>query len=242
MHYRDEQATLEARHDELRRELAAMAERADALRAAVENRDALECELAAVEARLGQKAARRLPLLERVQVAAPCSADWDEMKGDERVRFCGSCQTNVYNLSAMPRDEAEQLLAEREGSICVRLYQRADGTVMTSDCAVGVRRRRRRRTAFALAGVGGLAATALAALAAVVPTQGKMVVRSAPVMGSAALVDDDPPAPPVMGTAAVPAAPPPTAPETEPSGSVVMGKPAAPAPPAHPVMGRYPIK
>src|SRR6185436_10400246 len=95
--------------------------------------------------------ARRAPPLENLRVASPCNASWEAMKGDERVRFCGECQKNVYNLSAMTRDEAERLLADREGSICVRLYKRADGTVINADCPVGVRRKRVRLAVFSTA-------------------------------------------------------------------------------------------
>lgn len=106
---------------------------------------------------------RRVPLLIDVRIAAPCDASWDEMSGDERVRFCDHCEKNVYNLSSMARDEAEQLLAEREGSICVRVYQRADGMILTTDCPDGVRLRRRKRVAAGVAAFG-LAATAAAML------------------------------------------------------------------------------
>ena len=92
----------------------------------------------------------RLPLLlENLRIATPCQADWDEMRGDDRVRFCGRCDKNVYNLSALTRGEAESLVREREGNLCVRLYQRSDGTVLTADCPVGVRRQRLRRRVWA---------------------------------------------------------------------------------------------
>jgi hypothetical protein len=85
----------------------------------------------------------RLPLaLEDLRIATPCRADWDEMSGDDRVRFCGRCEKNVYNVSALSRAEAEALVREREGRVCLRLYRRSDGTVITSDCPVGVRRQR----------------------------------------------------------------------------------------------------
>jgi hypothetical protein len=106
---------------------------------------------------------RSLPRLEDVRIAAPCPASWEAMKGDDRVRFCAACGKDVYNLSALPRVEAEQLLAERGGSICKTLYLRADGTVITADCPVGVVRRLRVRRVLAVAaGAGALAlATAL---------------------------------------------------------------------------------
>ncbi|HEX4456975.1 MAG TPA: hypothetical protein VIA18_03350 [Polyangia bacterium] len=83
--------------------------------------------------------------LESLRIATPCSADWQEMKGDDYVRFCGRCEKNVYDLSALSREAAEQLVAEKEGRMCVRFYQRADGTVLTNDCPVGVRRERLRQ-------------------------------------------------------------------------------------------------
>jgi len=92
----------------------------------------------------------RLPvLLENLRIATPCLADWDQMAGDDRVRFCGRCEKNVYNLSAMSRQEAEALVAAKEARMCVRLYQRQDGTVITSDCPVGVRRKLLRQRVWA---------------------------------------------------------------------------------------------
>ena len=127
----------------------------------------LEKELAETEGLLSKLSTgpRKLPVLEDVAIAAPCRASWDEMVGDEHVRFCGQCAKNVYNLSSLPRDQAQALLAAREGEVCVRLYRRADGTVLTSDCPVGVRRRRRRRAVAGVVGGGLLAATASASLA-----------------------------------------------------------------------------
>jgi len=161
MSYRDDQAALEARRHDLQKELAGTARRADALRAAEREQGAIARELASVEAKLTRMEARRVPLLESVRVASPCNASWDAMTGDDQVRFCGQCQKNVYNLSAMPREEAEQLIREREGSICVRLYRRADGTVLTSDCSVGLRKKRIRRAAYGALGAGAMAAAAV---------------------------------------------------------------------------------
>jgi len=76
--------------------------------------------------------------LEAVRVAAPCHADWNAMTGDSRTRFCGSCEKHVYNLSGMPRPEAEDLIRLHEGNLCVRFARRADGTVVAGDCPVGL--------------------------------------------------------------------------------------------------------
>ena len=100
-------------------------------------------------------------LLSRVHVAAPCPASWDAMPGGERVRSCEKCAHKVYNLSAMTSEEAAQLVARAEGKnaerVCVRFYRRSDGTMMTSDCPVGVRTLRQkaaRRASVAFAAVG----------------------------------------------------------------------------------------
>lgn len=80
----------------------------------------------------------QLNVLDNIQIATPCSASWDEMAGDDRVRYCSHCELNVYNLSDMRRDEAERLLLETEGRLCVRLFRRKDGTVLTRDCPLGL--------------------------------------------------------------------------------------------------------
>jgi hypothetical protein len=75
--------------------------------------------------------------LEAIEIASPCHADWNKMRGDGRSRHCSSCNKSVYNIAGMTRAEAEQLLKESDGNLCLRLYQRADGTVLTSDCPIG---------------------------------------------------------------------------------------------------------
>lgn len=82
--------------------------------------------------------------LDHVRVAAPCTVEWDQMIGSERMRFCGQCSLNVYNLSGMTRSEAEHLIARNEGRLCVRFYRRRDGSIITKDCPVGLRAIRRR--------------------------------------------------------------------------------------------------
>jgi hypothetical protein len=107
-----------------------------------------------------------LPLLGRVKIASPCDARWEDMRGDDRARHCALCDKQVFDLSAMDAAEAEAFLRERVGEpTCVKLRQRADGTILTSDCPIGERRRRRRRlvvagAAVALTAVAGAIATA----------------------------------------------------------------------------------
>jgi hypothetical protein len=193
---------------------------------------ALAGELRQVEERI--KTRTRLPMLDSVRVASPCNASWDEMLGDDRVRFCTSCEKNVFNLSAMPREDAERLLAERmNGELCVRFYQRADGTVMTQDCPVGVTKKRRKLAVLAAAGAGAMA---LAATSMFTRTMGKPAHCA--TMGEMAPIDT---APVTMGSSAPPAY---TAPPVQPTSQTphvvprptqspvikepMMGKPVAP--------------
>ena len=75
--------------------------------------------------------------LNNLKVASPCSQDWDQMVGDNRKRYCGECKLNVFNLSGMSKTEAENLIVNAEGRLCVRFYKRSDGSVITEDCPVG---------------------------------------------------------------------------------------------------------
>ncbi len=107
--------------------------------------------------------------LDDIRVASPCNASWDGMEGDARVRNCALCRKHVYDLSGMTRVEAEGLVRGREGRVCVRFFRRADGTVLTADCPVGLRALRRRMAllgtalAASLAVVLGIGAAARAA-------------------------------------------------------------------------------
>jgi len=148
MTFRSDLDALRARHDALESEVAAR------------QKDLLETRRMIDEV---QRRAR-LPVLDNIRVAAPCSADWARMEGDDRVRACGDCNTNVYNLSGMTREEAEALILEKEGRLCVRYYRRADGTILFGDCTIGVKRRRRRRVVAGAAAL--LAATGAVAYGA----------------------------------------------------------------------------
>ena len=89
--------------------------------------------------------------LDNIRIAAPCSADWDSMFGNERVRSCEQCHLNVYNLSEMSRVEADRLINQAEGRLCVRFYRRRDGSIITQNCPVGLRAIKRRLSRVATA-------------------------------------------------------------------------------------------
>src|SRR4051812_17296637 len=98
-----------------------------------------------------------LTSIDNFSIASPCSVGWESMSGDERKRFCSLCKLHVYNISEMTREEVRELVTSSDGRVCARLYRRADGTVLTRDCPVGLAAKIRRRVSR----VGGavLAAT-----------------------------------------------------------------------------------
>ncbi len=161
----------------------------------------------------------KLPVvLENIRIATPCSADWDDMQGDERVRFCGKCEKNVYNLSAMTRQAGEALVREKEGRLCVRMYQRQDGTVITTDCPVGVHKARLRARIWArVSGAAAAAGLMLGLLGgrarADLAVDGKKIETKKPpnqpqppvrVLGGAVAAPQPPKEPPLMGKIAMP--------------------------------------
>ena len=50
--------------------------------------------------------------LDDIRIASPCRASWDEMRGDDRVRFCSLCKLNVYDLSNLAERDALALIAK----------------------------------------------------------------------------------------------------------------------------------
>ena len=89
--------------------------------------------------------------LNNIKIASPCSADWNEMVGEERSRFCGKCKLNVYNLAEMSQREAENLLINSERRLCLRYYKHADCTILTKDCPVGWQAMKQRVSKMAMA-------------------------------------------------------------------------------------------
>lgn len=75
--------------------------------------------------------------LDEIRIAAPCKVPWESMKGTDTKRYCSQCHLNVYNISEMTTSEAVKLIGKDTG-YCFSLYRRADGTVITRNCPVGV--------------------------------------------------------------------------------------------------------
>ncbi|MBI4850199.1 MAG: energy transducer TonB [Acidobacteria bacterium] len=128
---------------------------------------------------------RSIPL-QTISIAAPCTADWGKMVGNDKVRFCQECKLNVYNLSAMTEYQAEDLIRKTEGRLCVRYFRRADGTILTENCPVGLQALRKKIARTATAVISALLSfiTGFGLFAYMTNKR----ILSSPVMGSMAYV------------------------------------------------------
>ena len=99
-----------------------------------------------------------------VSVASPCKQPWETMRGDSRVRFCAACAKHVYSLDGLTTAEVRDLVIRKEGKVCWRFFVRTDGTVLTKDCPVGVRRVRQKLLAAVVTAAALVLSSTAAAL------------------------------------------------------------------------------
>ncbi len=71
--------------------------------------------------------------LNLVDVPNPCEKSWDEMIGNEQTRHCLHCDRDIHNLSEISVKEAQKLLFQSKGRVCVRLMRDADDKIQTND-------------------------------------------------------------------------------------------------------------
>ena len=96
-----------------------------------------------------------------IKVAEPCTEEWNEMTGNDQVRFCSHCAKSVNNISEMTRGRAKRLIRKSNGSLCIRYAQLPETNVPVF--VKPLTRITRRRTPLMAAGVVG-ASLSLASL------------------------------------------------------------------------------
>lgn len=70
--------------------------------------------------------------LDDLEIARPCDADWDGMRGDDRSRLCDRCRREVVDLAAHTRAEAEAIAAQDPATRpCLLIARDARGRVVT---------------------------------------------------------------------------------------------------------------
>ncbi len=67
----------------------------------------------------------------RPLVPNPCHEDWDLLSPEDRGHFCTVCETKVWDLSGLTKEEAEAFLRAREGEdLCVSYRENSAGEVV----------------------------------------------------------------------------------------------------------------
>lgn len=61
------------------------------------------------------------------KIAKPCTADWEQMAGDDRKRFCEQCGKHVHNVSAMTSRERAEFAKPANQNECIAYVHRTDG-------------------------------------------------------------------------------------------------------------------
>lgn len=64
------------------------------------------------------------------KIEKPCPANWDEMQGDEKRRFCEHCQLHVHNLSAMTAKEQREVLTSKAEHKCISYVATPDAVAV----------------------------------------------------------------------------------------------------------------
>lgn len=144
-----------------------------------------------------------------LRISTPCPLSWETLTGNDRVRYCGKCRLNVYNLADMDKGEVEALVRKTEGRLCGTLYMRGDRTATVQHCR-GAAIRKKVRALLTLGTLLLLGATSWFFRTQVNPDRG-----TCPPLVKDALDWIDPPPPrPVrlMGEIACPTAKPPSPP------------------------------
>ena len=136
---------------------------------------------------------KRSSLLDSINIASPCSAAWDEMIGNDQVRFCRHCSLHVHDLSKITRKDAIKLVAAAKGKLCVRYSRHPNGAVRTASHAqplTHIKRRLSRIAAGAFTATLSLASNAVAQSAMSVERNPTVAVQPKEAVRESALPDD----------------------------------------------------
>ena len=106
---------------------------------------------------------KKTKYVDRVRVKTPCSERWEEMIGNDQVRFCSHCAKHVNDISKLTRKEATRLVRASGGSLCIRYISdpRTQVTLFKNDL-VRIARRASRMTVGVMSASLSLAAMSYA--------------------------------------------------------------------------------
>jgi hypothetical protein len=69
-------------------------------------------------------------LSKQLKIKNPCLASWDEMTGNNEIRFCQHCDLTVHDVSQLTPKRVRRLVAKTRGRLCVRYQCLPDGSVL----------------------------------------------------------------------------------------------------------------
>ncbi|MEQ1763572.1 MAG: ankyrin repeat domain-containing protein [Pyrinomonadaceae bacterium] len=69
---------------------------------------------------------KKTTFIDSVRVKDPCTENWDEMAGNDQVRFCSHCAKSVNNISSMTPRKAAKLVMRSDGKLCIRYLREPD--------------------------------------------------------------------------------------------------------------------
>lgn len=93
-----------------------------------------------------------------LRVDKPCNQAWEEMTGNDTVRFCSHCAKNVNFISGMTRREARRVVKRSGGRLCIRYEKDSrSGQPLFADSLIQITRRAPRLAAGVLGATFGLA-------------------------------------------------------------------------------------
>lgn len=66
-------------------------------------------------------------------IEEPCPANWNDMQGDEKKRYCEHCKLHVHNLSAMTLSEQREVLSPGSTRKCISYLTRTDAQTVDAE-------------------------------------------------------------------------------------------------------------
>lgn len=90
----------------------------------------------------------------QLRISAPCSQEWNELRPEERGRYCASCRKMVVDFTGMNDQEVLQYMSRATTSVCGRLSaNQLEGQLLVPDGSVIRNGKPARLWAFLLAGL-----------------------------------------------------------------------------------------
>lgn len=76
---------------------------------------------------------------QEIKIASPCHVPIDKMEDRGSCFHCHDCNLNVYHFSNLTNAEIASLLNQNNEKLCIGMFKREDGTVITKDCPLGLK-------------------------------------------------------------------------------------------------------